>query len=187
MPILAAEPCLFPDDLLTREPDIGNAEQRWWAIYTIARHEKEFMRRLRVRDVPHYGPMISQRRRSPRGRVRTAHVPLFPGYVFIFGDEGARHDALTTNCVSRCLEVPDGERLIQDLRQIQRLIECEAALTPESRLMPGRRVRIRGGCLAGTEGVIIQRRGESRLLVVVDFLQQGASVSVHDFDVEAID
>jgi transcription antitermination factor NusG len=187
MPILAAEPCLFPHDLLQRDFFCGPAGPRWWAVYTLSRHEKTFMRRLRVRDVPHYGPMIAKRTRSPRGRMRTAHVPLFANYVFVFGGDEARHEVLTTNCVSRCLEVPNVEQFVADLRQIQRLIDSNAALTPESRLMPGRRVRIRGGCLTGMEGVIVQRRGESRLLISVDFLQRGASIAVDDFDVEAID
>ena len=41
--------------------------------------------------------------------------------------------------------------------------------------------------LAGLEGTVIRRRGAERLLVVVEFLQQGASVQLDDFQVERID
>jgi hypothetical protein len=57
----------------------------------------------------------------------------------------------------------------------------------ESRLAPGRRVRVRHGALAGLEGTVLLRRGRTRLLVAVDFLQQGASVDIEDYCLEAID
>ena len=48
------------------------------------------------------------------------------------------------------------------------------------------RVRIRSGPLTGLEGLVIRRRGQDRLLVAVEFLQQGASVQIDDFEVERI-
>ena len=187
MPILPHEPDIFPEDLLHREDLVEDSAARWWALYTMPRREKQLMRGLRGMKVPHYGPMIKRRTRSPSGRVRMSHVPLFSGYVFIRGDEDHRHGALKTNCISRCLEVSDGEELVRDLRQIYHLIESDVPLTPESRIEPGMRVRIRSGSLLGMEGTVIQRRGGERLLVVVGFLQQGASVQLDDFQVERID
>jgi len=59
-------------------------------------------------------------------------------------------------------------------------------MTLESRLEPGSRVKVRSGPLCGLEGTILNRRGQTRLLVAVDFLKQGASVDIHDYMVEAI-
>ncbi len=59
-------------------------------------------------------------------------------------------------------------------------------MTQESRIEPGTPVRIRSGAMAGLEGVVIKRRGVDRLLVVVKFLQQGASVNWKTFQVEPI-
>ena len=152
----------------------------------MARREKELMRRLRALEVPFYSPLVSQRSRSPSGRARQSFLPLFPGYVFVCGDESARQTALTTNCVSRWLPVPDCAALVRDLQQIKRMIACEVALTPESRLEAGRRVRVRSGAMQGLEGVVVRRRGKEWLLVAVEFLQQGVSVLLEDFQVEAI-
>src|SRR5262245_40955635 len=102
-------------------------------MYTLARREKELMRRLRALDVPFYSPLVARRTRSPGGRVRQSYVPLFASYVFVFGDDQARLQALATNCVSRTLSVPDGAQLVHDLRQIRRLIELDAPLTVEAR------------------------------------------------------
>jgi len=187
MPILPHQPDIFPEDLLQQDFSAEGTSARWWALYTLPRREKELMRRLRKMEVAHYSPLVKHRTRSPGGRVRTSHIPLFSSYVFIFGGEDQRYRVLTTNCVSRCLEVPDGQVLVHDLRQIQRLIEADAPLTPESRIGPGMRVRIRGGSLAGLEGTVIKRRGGERLLVIVEFLQRGASIQLDDFHVERID
>ena len=67
------------------------------------------------------------------------------------------------------------------------LISSDAPLTPESRIEAGMRIRVRSGSLAGLEGVVIKRRGMQRLLVIVHFLQQGASVQLEDYQVERID
>lgn len=187
MPILARESDIYPAELLDRNDLGGQTDLRWWALYTRSRREKELMRRLRSLEIAHCAPLIPHRTRSPSGRTRTSYLPLFSNYVFLYGDEHSRYQALTTNCVSRDLLVPDGPRLTFDLRQIYRLIASGMPLTVESRLEPGRRVRIKSGLLVGQEGIIVQRRGREHLLVTVDFLQQGASVVVEDFEVEAID
>jgi transcriptional antiterminator RfaH len=187
MPILPSEPDIFPDNLLDIVEAPEAAPSQWWALYTMARREKELMRRLRAMEIQHYGPLIERRIRSPQGRVRKSHVPLFAGYVFVRGCEADRYRVLTTNCVSRCLVVDDCQQLTHDLRQIHRFILSGKPLTPESKLQPGMRVRIRGGALAGMEGVVVKRRGGDRLLVAVKFLQQGASAQLEDFEVERID
>ncbi len=186
MPILPAESDVFPDTLLGEGGLAADPSLRWWAIYTLPRREKELMRRLRKMEIAHYGPMIPRKTRSPSGRVHVSQVPLFASYVFLCGDEVSRYRAWTTNCVSRCLDVDDSAELVRDLRQVQRLIQSKVPLTPESRIRPGMRVRIRSGSLAGTEGVVVKRRGGDRLLVAVQFLQKGASIQLEDFQVEPI-
>lgn len=187
MPILAREPDLYPEGLLQRDGLGCQADARWWVLYTLSRREKELMRRLKALEVPFYAPMIARRSRSPGGRWRTAHVPLFPGYVFIYGDQSHRYQALTSNCVSRCLDVADGKGLTTDLRQTRRLIESGVPLTPESRLQPGMSVRIRSGPLAGVVGVVLKRADKSRLLVAVRFIGEGVSILLEDYQFEKLD
>jgi len=186
MPILPREPDVFPEDLL-QETWPATADVQWWALHTLPRREKELARRLLRMEIPFYAPMVQRRTRSPQGRERCSFVPLFPGYVFMAGSQEQRQKSLTTHCIARCLQVPDHEQLISDLRQIRQLILSDAPLTPEARIEPGMRVRVRSGSLAGIEGTVIKRRGTQRLLVMVHFLQQGASVQLEDYQVEQID
>ena len=87
---------------------------------------------------------------------------------------------MTTNCISRWIEVPDSLELTNDLRQLRRLIETGAPVTPEDRLEPGMRVLVRSGPFQGIEGYVLKRFTETRLLVAVNFLKQGASVQIED-------
>lgn len=184
MPLLPKEPDLFPEDLLQQE-DAGDVP--WYVLHTLPRREKDLARRLLQMQIPFYAPVIERRTRSPQGRSRVSYVPLFPCYVFMRAGLEQRQQSLTTHCIARVLEVADAEQLVADLRQIQVLIQSKAALTPEARIEPGMRVRVRSGALAGLEGTVIKRRGSERLLVMVHLLQQGASVQLEDYLVERID
>ncbi len=52
---------------------------------------------------------------------------------------------------------------------------------------PGDKVRVKHGALMGLEGTVLVRRGVTRLLVSVNFMQQGASVEVDDYLLERVD
>ena len=183
MPILKREVDIYPEDLLQSE--FAN-ENSWWAMYTLARQEKKLMRMLVADQVPFYAPVIERRYRSPNGRLRTSYEPLFSNYVFVCGQEAERYQAVCTGCVSRNMPVEQVDDLVTDLQQIQRLIASEAPLSPESRLEPGQRVRIRNGPFAGYEGVITRRDREVRLQVYVRFMEQGVSVSIEDCQADPI-
>lgn len=187
MPILGEEPDLFPDNLL-ESPEIVVPDGGWYAIYTLSRREKELMRRLRSQGVAHYGPMVKKRTRSPQGRVRTSYVPLFTGYVFLCGTEEDRYTAVSTGCVSKCLTVADTEQLVQDLSRIRLLEEHGEDLQAELRPTVGQRARIVRGPLRERElvGTITKVKSQHRLTIMVNFLQQGASITVDEADVEIL-
>lgn len=183
MPILAKEPDRFPENLLSSD---FARESEWWLLYTKSRQEKQLMRQLRTLKVPHYGPQIEQRRRSPSGRVRTSYVPLFNNYVFLCGGESERYHAVCTGCVQQAAEIADVSQLVDDLTQVSDLINIGVPLSVEARLSPGQQVRVKNGSFAGFEGVVIRRDQETRLLVCVRFMDQGVSVKLDDCQLEPI-
>ncbi len=183
MPILAKEPDRFPEQLFDL-PEIKDS--RWWLLYTRSRQEKQLMRQLHRQEVWHYGPQIEQRRRSPAGRIRTSYAPLFSNYVFLCGDDEQRYQAICTGCVQKAAEIPDTEKLIWDLSQISGLVNLGVPLTIEGRLTPGQPVRVKNGSFAGYEGVVIRRDQETRLLVCVQFMDQGVSVKLDDCQLESL-
>ncbi len=184
MPILAKEPDIFPESLL--DQPAGTPDDSWFAMYTLARQEKELMRKLRPLNIAHYGPLIQQRKRSPQGRIRTSYVPLFTGYAFIRGDEVARHNAVSTGCISRCLPVTEHEELIEDLRRIRQLVLTGAEVRPEPKPLVGRTAVVKSGAMKGLKGTVTKTLSQHRLTVMVNFMQQGASVIVDEADVELL-
>jgi transcription antitermination factor NusG len=170
---------MYPETLLDGAP-AELTTGRWLALYTKARQEKSLSRELLKLRIPFYLPLVRKTNIS-RGRKRTSLTPLFAGYVFLCGSEEERLRALATNRICRILTVEDPDQLLFDLRQVHQLIAANAPLTVESRMAPGQRVRVRQGAFAGLEGTVLKRRGETRLLVSINFLQQGASVEIDDF------
>lgn len=187
MPILERETSIFPCGLF-EDPmyEPGSSDRVWWAIFTKSRHEKALARELERFEIPFFLPLVAKQNRI-RNRIVETHLPLFSGYVFMFGRDDERVRALTTNRISTLLPVADQWQLCRDLKHLNRLIEVDAPLTIERRLEPGRRVRIKHGPMKGLEGIITQRRGgKRRLLVAVEFLQHGVSVEIDDFMVEPV-
>ena len=180
MPILKQENDIFPADLLENESLLADPQQHWWCIYTMSRREKDLMRRLTAAKISFYAPIITKRFRSPNGRLRTSYIPLFANYVFMFGSEQDRQEALKTNCVSKCTKIEDREMLVADLRQVHAVVSAGVPLTPEARLEAGSRVRVKTGHFAGYEGIVVRREGKTRLLLSIRFLEQGVSMEMDE-------
>jgi transcription antitermination factor NusG len=179
MPILPAEPQIFPDRLF--EPDRENSSQRnWWVLHTRPRQEKSLARQLHAIGIPFYLPLVQKRLRI-RNRPITSHLPLFGGYLFLLADHDERVAALTTQRIVRSLEVADQNQLWCDLAQIHRLIRSGVPIVPEDRLSPGTLVEIRSGPLAGLRGKIQASASRRRFVVEVNFIHRGASILLEDF------
>lgn len=182
MPIRAAETSCFPDNLLD-ELALADDSRRWWAAYTLPRQEKSLARQLNALSTPFYLPLVHQVR-MVRGRKQRSYIPVFSSYVFLFAGDEERLGALETNRIAHLLPAKDSQALTRDLCRVRKMIDSGVPLTVEARLKAGQAVRVKNGPLMGIEGTILERRGEERLLVAVEFLQQGVSVLIGDFQVE---
>jgi transcription antitermination factor NusG len=186
MPVLSLEPDLYPERLLSEAVIEEDTERVWWVLHTRPRQEKSLVRQLHRAQIPYYLPLIPRRWRL-RGRMMTSHLPLFPSYVFLFGDREERVGALSTNRIVRSLDVPDQGALWRDLRQIHRLIAAGMPITPESQLTSGMTVEITSGPLAGLRGRILRSASGRRFVVQIDFIQRGASVVLDDFTLARVE
>lgn len=186
MPLVSVETCLYPERLLDESAGAVDASARWWVLHTRPRTEKALTRRLLGREVGFYLPLY-EHRLNYGNRVRSSTLPLFPGYVFLHGDDESRRLALETGQIVQTLDVPDQTSLWNDLRRIQRLIDSRQSLTPEQRLAPGTPVRIVAGSFAGMTGTVVRQGRQLRFVVAVSFLQSGASVDIESWMIEPLD
>jgi transcriptional antiterminator RfaH len=188
MPILPAEPEFYPPDLWdhAEHPAPAGSAHVWRCLHTKPRQEKAVGRELRKIGLSFYLPQVLKEDRTPQGRKIRSVVPLFPGYLFLLGDQEARLAALRGNRLVSVLEVSDQASLERDLRQIHRMLASGLPVGPEPAVPVGSRVRICTGPLTGVEGTVIRRGKRDQFVAVVRFLGRGAVVDLEDWQVERI-
>ena len=164
-------------------------EARWYAVQTRSRHEKIVANQLQGQDVTTFLPLVTQIHRWS-DRKQMVQVPLFPGYTFVrvvlSGEQYVRVlrvYGVTSFVGGRGQGIPIPDKQIAD---IQTLLSNNSASYVCTFLKIGQRVRIRGGCLDGIEGLLLARNGNRTLLISVEPVQRSLAVSVEGYDVEVI-
>jgi len=158
----------------------------WWVAHTKSRNEKALAHDLICREINYFLPMTWEVRRKSR-RTTKSLLPLFNGYVFFCGDENQRVELLRTDRVANLLEVKDQHKLIDELVQIEKVLKSGESLTPHKYLKKGQKCRVIAGPLLGVQGIIVNIKGQTRLLLQVDMLGQAASVEIEIDMIEIID
>ena len=191
MPILPAEPDMYPADLWEGPKLSVNgsdpSEVQWWCLHCKPRQEKSVARHLRSKHIGHYLPQVVHESRTPGGRKIRSVIPLFTGYLFLFGDPRQRVEALKTNQLANILEVLDQDALTHDLRQVHQMLSSGLPVQPEPTYPVGTKIRILSGPLAGLSGTVVRRGKRDQFVAVVQFLGRGATVDLQDWQVEEVE
>lgn len=172
------------EDLLS-----GNSPRpcgEWWVIHSKARQEKIIAQHLTARGIICYLPLVRRLRRNGRGKI-AAELPLFPSYLFFFGEQGERYTTLMTHRVANVIRATDQSRLEHELWQVYQATQSEHAVDLYPALKRGRRCRIVRGALRGVEGVVVNRRGLWRVYLGIEMLGQSAELEIDPSDLEVID
>jgi len=186
MPILPAEPELFPPDLPRGDTfPFGNG-QFWWCLHTKPRQEKATARYLRSKELSHYLPQVANSGRTPRGRPYRSILPLFSGYVFLLADDRQRVEAFLGNTLVNVLAIPDQEEFAGQIGQIHRMLASGLPVGSEDQLPVGARCRILDGPLRGLVGTVIRRGGRDEFVAAVRFLGRGVKITLADWQVEQV-
>ena len=187
MPILPVEPDCHPSNLWEEADALPvKAEGTWLCLHTKPRQEKATARDLREQGVVYYLPQVVKESRTPNGRKLQSIVPLFPGYLFLYGDANDRLVALRGNRLVNILPVVDQEGLVRDLRQVNTMLHSGLAVSDTPMVPVGAKVRIVTGPLTGIVGTVIRRGNRDQFVAVVHFLGRGAMVNLEDWQVEQV-
>lgn len=179
-----SQPIIHPPEVAI--PD--NLEGQWWVAHTRSRNEKALARELQQQAIFHYLPLKKKVTRSKRtGKKSHSTVPIFSGYVFLNVTDHERQRALATNRIANMLSVPGQDQLVQQLRNVHRVIGSEDGFEQCNGIKIGAWVRVVGGPLLGVEGQIVQQLGKMRLAINVDILGQSVLAEVDADWLEAID
>ena len=164
-----------------------SASAQWYALCTCSRHEKQVAAQLQQRAIEFLLPLYESVRRWKDRRV-TLRLPLFPGYIFIHTSSQHRMDVLTIPGAARFVTFNGRPATLSetDLLGLRNGLERGIHAQPHPYLTTGRRVRVRSGPLAGTEGILLRKKDQLRLIVSIDMIMRSVAVEIDAADVEPI-
>jgi len=159
----------------------------WYAVHTIARHEKWVAAQFEEKRVCTFLPLFRRIHRWS-DRRSTVEVPMFSCYAFVRIAQRTEEQlkVLRTPGVlgfvgSERQGTPIPDEQIESLRiAISEKIPC----FPHDFISDGRRVRIRGGSLDGIEGILVGHSGGQSLVVSVELLHRSVAIRVEGYCVE---
>jgi transcription antitermination factor NusG len=158
---------------------LENESQRWFALQVRTRWESSTAVLLSGKDYETLLPTYKARKRWS-GRLREINAPLFTGYVFCRFDAQKRLPILVTPGVIAVVgrgrvPLPVDEHEIQ---AIQAMVASGIPNQPWPFLATGDRVRIESGPLSGLEGILVEFKGNHRLVLSVTLLQRSVAVEI---------
>lgn len=158
---------------------IGTDSPNWFALQIRTHWESSTTLLLSGKGYPVFFPTYRTKKRW-NGRFREVNAPLFPGYVFCQFDAQKRLPVLITPgviaVVSRGrIPLPVDEN---EMASIRRVISSGFRAEPWPYLELGQKVRIEGDVLRGLEGILINFKGNHRIVVSVSLLRRSVALEI---------
>jgi len=155
------------------------ASERWFALQVRTRWEGSTAVLLSGKGYQTLLPTYKAKKHG-HGKRRDGSAPLFPGYVFCQFDAQNRLPVLITPGVIAIvgrgrvpLPVDDAE-----ISGIQTLVASGLPVEPWPYLELGQRIRIESDALKGLEGILINIKGNHRIVVSVSLLRRSVALEV---------
>jgi transcription antitermination factor NusG len=159
---------------------------KWFVLRTKSRQEKVIANDLRARGAHFFLPLVI-RPRYFGGHKLNVELPLFPGYLFLWGVVDDAYAVDRTKRIAQIIPVYDQKRLDSELRQIHRALCAGHTLDPYPYLRQGITVEVREGPLHGVRGIVESRAQLARIILRVDILGQAVSLETDGALVDIVD
>jgi len=151
----------------------------WFALQVRTRWESSTAVLLSGKGYETLLPTYQTKKRW-NGKVKQANAPLFPGYVFCQFDALKRLPILVTPGVISVVgrgrvPFPVNDR---EIAAIQTIVTSGFQAEPWPYLEVGQKIRIEGDSLSGLEGILIQFKGNNRIVVSVSLLRRSVALEI---------
>jgi transcription antitermination factor NusG len=158
----------------------GTEDQQWFVATVKHQHEAAVAYGLQAHGIEQFCPTYELRRADPRADRRLSRVPLFPRYVFCRFDRLQRATVLKTPGVISLISFGGAPAVVanEEIQRVQLMAASGRRLEPWSYLDQGDRIRIERGPLRGVEGIVVELKGDCRLVVSVTLLQRSVAVTL---------
>lgn len=163
-------------DRLYRQP-------HWFACRTRPRSEKKAERLLDLAGIEAFLPLV-YRERQWADRTKVVAFPLFPGYLFARFDLTQlavvmRVPLLATVVQTNGVPTPVRNEEIDAVRKlVERARETGVEPEPADFLEPGEEIEVVDGPFRGLRGMLLERRGTTRVAVKLSAIRQAVAIEL---------
>lgn len=160
----------------------------WSAIQTKYHYEKRVAAQLDNKGVEVYLPLRTESH-SWSDRHKLITIPLFPGYAFVRvgGSVDLRLQVLRTVGFMRFVNFRGATASVlpKQIEDLRTLLKEEVPFSLYPFVEAGRRVRIRGGCLHGLEGVLLNH-DKDRLVISIASIERSLVIQIQGYQLELV-
>ncbi|MDP9340328.1 MAG: UpxY family transcription antiterminator [Acidobacteriota bacterium] len=151
----------------------------WYALQVTCRKELSVASQIERRGIECFLPRYKNLRKWS-DRTKEVQQALFPGYLFSRFVYDDRQQVVTlagvvqvVGCGKVATPVPDRE-----IEALQAAMRSEVASEPWPYLKTGERVTVNRGRLSGLEGILVNFKGNHRVVLSVTLLQRSLALEV---------
>ena len=160
-------------------PSGSNSKPSWYALQVRSRKEGYVASQIEGQGYECLLPTYKSVRKWS-DRVKEVEQPLFPGYLFCRFDFQNRRSVITTPGVLQI--VGYGRTAIsvsdEEIQSLQLAVSSGTPKQPWPYLEVGQRVRVNYGTLSGLEGILVNMKGNHRVILSVTLLQRSVAMEV---------
>jgi transcription antitermination factor NusG len=165
----------------------GAHQPRWYAVFTMPRHEKRLVEHCAERRIESFLPLYYVRRRWKNRSTATLDLPLFPNYLFV---RIVRQDRI------QVLKIPGVVSIVSYGREIAPISDnyitalrdglLAYRIVPHPNVELGDRVTITTGPMTGMEGVLLRHKNELRVILRLEMIGRSVAVEVGADEISSI-
>jgi transcriptional antiterminator RfaH len=158
----------------------------WFALQTRHRFEKKVALQLNQKSLEAYLPLRMEKH-AWSDRQKSVSIPLFPGYVFVNLDASrdARRVVLQTAGMIGFVSFGGKAAVVprKQIEDLQLLLQEKVPFSLYPFVHAGQRVRIRGGCLNGIEGVVMAQQ-KTKLVISIESIQRSLAIELPGYELD---
>jgi transcription antitermination factor NusG len=164
-----------------------DATLQWFAVSVKMHAEWAVARMLNTNGYEEFVPTYKETRQWS-DRRKEIDVPLFTRYVFCRFDGRFRSPILKTPGVLSIVGTPAGPIPIEpyEIDALKQMSRSGLACQRWPFFQQGQRVRVRRGALSGLEGLLVQSKKGSKLVLSVTLLQRSVAIEIDAARVECL-
>jgi transcription antitermination factor NusG len=163
-------------------------QTQWFAVQTRYRFEKKVVAQLNHKNCEVYLPLLTEHH-TWSDREKAVTTPLFPGYAFVRIDPSpvTRQAVLQTAGLIGFVSFGGIVAVVppKQIEDLQLLLQEKGLFSLHAFVHSGQRVRIRGGCLHGLEGVLAQHE-KGKLMISIESIQRSLAIEIRGYELELI-